>query len=141
MSAGERERVRVGVVGVGALGQHHARIYAELEEAELVAVYDVRAERAREIAGRYGAVAVGSLGELATLVEAASVVVPTDRHREVALELMRQGVHLLVEKPIALSSGQAKELVEIAEREGLTINYVRFLHWICKPDDPNHNRT
>ncbi len=114
-------RTRVGVVGVGALGEHHARIYSQLPTAQLVAVYDINAERAQTIAQRFGARAAHSLQELADLVEAASVVVPTDRHRDVSVELLQRGVHLLVEKPIAVTTEEAREMVELAERKGLIL--------------------
>jgi predicted dehydrogenase len=114
-------RIRVGVVGVGVLGQTHARIYSELTEAELVGVYDVDPARAREVAGRHGARAFDSLAELAAQIEAASVVVPTDRHRAVAGELIERGVHLLVEKPIASTTVEAEELVAMADRRNVIL--------------------
>ena len=90
-------KVKVGVCGVGSLGQHHARIYSELDGVQLVGVYDVDAGRAGEIAARHGTRAFSNLAEFALSVEAASIVVPTDRHHEVAALFMEQGVHLLVE--------------------------------------------
>ena len=77
-------RVKVGVIGVGALGQHHARIYAELPEAQLMGVYDVDASRAAGIAKKHGVVVFPTLESVVAQCEAVSVVVPTDRHREVA---------------------------------------------------------
>lgn len=106
--------VKVGVVGTGALGQHHARIYSELAGCTLVGVYDVDPERAAEIAGRHQATPFTSLADLASAVDAVSVVVPTDRHREVAGFLIEQGVHVLIEKPIAATTAEAEELVELA---------------------------
>jgi predicted dehydrogenase len=94
-------KIRVGVMGVGALGQHHARIYAQLPETELVGIYDVDAGRAAQLAAQHGCRVFASLDELASSVEAASVVVPTDLHHAVALDLLERGLHLLVEKPIA----------------------------------------
>ena len=110
-------RIKVGVVGVGSLGKSHARIYSELPEAELVGVYDVDAARAEAVAKEYGAKAFADMGELAAQVEALSVVVPTDRHHEVGLRLLDRGVHLLVEKPIAASTGQAEDLVARAQEK------------------------
>ncbi|MCX7817690.1 MAG: Gfo/Idh/MocA family oxidoreductase [Kiritimatiellae bacterium] len=110
--------VRVGVVGVGSLGEHHARIYASLPGATLAAIYDLDARRAETIAHRYGAYAAGSLDDFASRVEAASVVVPTDRHREVAVALLSRGLHLLVEKPIAATTAEAQEMVALAEARG-----------------------
>jgi predicted dehydrogenase len=113
--------VRAGVVGVGSLGQHHARVYAELPTSELVGVYDADPGRAAEIAGKHGARAFGSLEELAAEVDAASVAVPTDLHREVAGALLEQNVHLLVEKPIAATTSEAEELVALAAARNLIL--------------------
>jgi predicted dehydrogenase len=114
-------RVRVGVVGVGALGQAHARIYAGLAGAELVGVYDVNPARAAEIAAQHGTRAFAALDELAGRIEAASVVVPTDRHHEVASALLARGLHLLVEKPIAATTAEAEDLVARAQARGVIL--------------------
>lgn len=106
---------------MGSLGQNHVRIYAELPEADLVGVHDVDAARAAEIAARYGTRAFDSLDELAGAVEAASVVVPTDRHRAIAGALIGKGLHLLVEKPIAASTAEAEELVALAQARGVIL--------------------
>ena len=108
------QKTKVGVVGVGSLGQWHARIYSELPDAELVGVYDVDAERAGSIARKYGTRVFQSLEELADAVEAASLVVPTDRHRAIGGLLLERGIHLLVEKPIAVTTQEAEELVALA---------------------------
>ncbi len=111
-------RVRVGVFGVGSLGEHHARLYAELPEAELVGVYDVDPERARAIAAKYGTTAFDDLDRLAASVEAASVVVPTDLHHAVGRRLLETGLHLLIEKPIAATLAEAEDLVALAAQRG-----------------------
>ncbi len=111
----------VGVVGVGSLGQHHARLYASLPEARLVGVYDARAERAAEIAKQYRTVAYPSLDALLADVEAVSVVVPTTAHHQVALAALARGRHVLVEKPIASELGQAEELVAAAAKAGVVL--------------------
>ena len=72
------EKIKVGVVGVGALGQHHARIYGELENAEMIGVYDANARRAGEIAKKCGCRTFATVEELAENVEAASIAVPTE---------------------------------------------------------------
>lgn len=111
------QKVKAGVAGVGAIGQNHARIYAELDHADLVAIYDADAARAQEIAAKYGAQAVGSLPEFAALVEAASVSVPTAYHREVGTQLLDAGVHVMVEKPIADAVDDAKALIDLAHEK------------------------
>jgi predicted dehydrogenase len=109
--------MKTGVVGVGALGQHHARIYTEVEHSQLVGVYDVNQEAARVIAEKHGTRAFDSLEAFAREVDAASVVVPTDLHREVAGYLLEQGLHLLVEKPVTATTKEAEELVAIAREK------------------------
>lgn len=116
-----RRRVKVGVIGVGSLGQHHARIYSRLPHAELVGVYDANPTRAEEVAREYGTRAFASMDDLAAQIEAASVVVPTDRHREVAGQLLERKIHLLVEKPIAATTTEAEELVALAQRNGVIL--------------------
>ena len=93
-------KIRCGVAGVGSLGQHHARIYATLPGAELAGIFEPNAARAEEICGKYGCRRFATLAELGAACDAVSVVVPTDRHAEVALPLLAGGSHLLIEKPI-----------------------------------------
>ena len=112
-----KQKIKVGVAGVGALGQHHARIYTELEHAEMIGVYDVDTAAAKIVADRHGLRVFQSLEEFTGAVEAASVVVPTDLHREVAGYMLERGVHLLVEKPIAATTLEAEELVTLARKK------------------------
>ena len=114
--------VDVGVVGVGALGQHHARIYAGLAGARLAGVYDVDGARACEVAARHGCRAFSSLAELSGCCRAASVVVPTDLHFAVAGELLGAGLDLLVEKPLCDTVARAEELVACAEASGRVLH-------------------
>ena len=110
--------VRVAVIGVGHLGQHHARIYAELPEVELVAVADVSAARGQEIGGRLGVPAVTDFHALLGTVDAVSVAVPTFAHHDIALAFLDAGCDVLVEKPITETVGQADALVGAAARHG-----------------------
>jgi predicted dehydrogenase len=114
-------KLKVGVCGVGSLGQHHARIYAGLDAVEFAGLYDLDKNRAAAIAARHGVRAFDSIEELARGVEAASIVVPTDRHHEVAGIFMARGVHLLVEKPIASTTGEAEDLVRRAAAQSLIL--------------------
>ena len=93
-------RIRCGVAGVGSLGQHHARIYASLPGAELTGIFESDDKRAAEICARHNCRRFATLAELGAACQAVSVVVPTDRHAEVALPLLAQGCHLLIEKPL-----------------------------------------
>ncbi len=99
------------------MGRNHARVIGKLDDAELVAVYDADYSRAKQVAKETGAQAVKTLDELASLCEAVSVAVPTVYHLKVGGELMRKGAHILVEKPLAGTLEDARELVEIAEQE------------------------
>lgn len=107
-------KVRVGVVGVGKFGRHHARIYRALPEAELVGVLDTDRARARQMAAEYSTRVFDSLEELAGEVQAASVAVPTSEHTRVGTALLRAGVDVLMEKPMATSLAEADELIATA---------------------------
>jgi len=111
---------RVGVVGVGHIGKNHARLYAELS-AEFTAIYDTNRAVAEERAAEFGVKAVTSLDEFAALVDAASIATPTNTHFEIGRELLRNGKHLLVEKPIADNTAHASELAELAAARGLVL--------------------
>jgi len=115
------DRIRVGVFGVGSLGQWHARIYSQLEEVELVGVYDIREERAAEIAETHHTRPYTSISELAGQVEAASVAVPTDKHFEVFSQLVQFNLNLLVEKPIASTTDEAEKMVHAAQARDLIL--------------------
>ena len=114
-------RLRVGVVGVGALGQHHARVYAELPDAELVGVTDLDAARAAEIAGQHGGRAFESAEALAEAVDAVSVAVPTVDHHRLAQPLLRAGKHVLLEKPMTVSLAEADDLIAAAAASGAVL--------------------
>lgn len=114
-------RVRMGVVGVGALGRHHARILSELAGVELVAVADAHADRGRDVAAKHRTRWVADYRELFGQVDAVSVVVPTVAHRDIAGEFLRQGVPVLVEKPLAHDLAAAQELVDLAERRSVPL--------------------
>ncbi|MCE9612682.1 MAG: Gfo/Idh/MocA family oxidoreductase [Lentisphaerae bacterium] len=114
-------KLKVGVIGVGALGQWHARIYSEFPDVEFVGVYDTNPERAAEIAAKYHTRAFASLADLAGAAEAVSVVVPTDRHFDVFNQLLPFGLHLLMEKPIASTTDEAERMVAAANARNLVL--------------------
>ncbi|HKH32961.1 MAG TPA: Gfo/Idh/MocA family oxidoreductase [Beijerinckiaceae bacterium] len=107
--------VRCGVVGVGSLGQHHARLYAALPGAELAGVYDIDRKRAAEIAGKHGCRAFDSLDELGRASDAVSIVTPTKAHAATALSLMSNGCHVLIEKPLCESLAEAEQVLAAAK--------------------------
>jgi predicted dehydrogenase len=111
----------VAVVGVGHLGKHHARILSSLPGVELVAVVDTNRQRAEEIAAANGTRAVFNYRDLAGQVDAVTIAVPTEQHREVALPFLRGRVPVLVEKPMARSLGEADELIDAAAEAGVVL--------------------
>lgn len=114
-------RVKVGVIGTGALGYHHARLYRTLPDAELVGIFDINPDRAAQVARELGTRAFPSLAELLERIEAASVVVPTSHHTEVGLAVLERGIHALVEKPLADTVAGAERLVAAAERAAVRL--------------------
>lgn len=118
---GKKSAVRVGVVGVGALGTHHARLYGEIDEAELVGVYDVSAENAAAAAEKFGVKAYETAEALAADCEALSVAVPATYHHQTAVPLLKMGKHLLIEKPLAATREEAEEIVALAEENDLIL--------------------
>jgi predicted dehydrogenase len=106
----------VGVVGVGALGRHHARHLAAMHGAELVGVHDTDPARAAAVAAEVGTRAFDSLPDLLAAVRAVSVAVPTSFHRDVGLECLGRGVSVLMEKPVAVTLDEADELLAEAAR-------------------------
>ena len=109
-------RLPVGVIGVGALGQHHARHLAGLSDVRLVGVYDVDRARATKIAGELGTIALGDMDELLAEVEAVTVAVPTPAHAEVGIRALRRGIPVLMEKPLAATLAEADDLIAEARR-------------------------
>ena len=109
-------RLPVGVIGVGALGQHHARHLAGLSDVRLVGVYDVDRTRATKIAGELGTIAFADVDELLAQVEAVTVAVPTPAHAEVGIRALRRGVPVLMEKPLAATLAEADGLIAEARR-------------------------
>ncbi len=110
----------VGVVGVGHLGQHHARIYADMPDVRLAGVADANPERAREIADRYGARAFTRAEDLVGAVGAVSIVTPTVDHHRVARLFLEAGADVLVEKPFTVTLDEADDLVSLArERQAI----------------------
>ncbi|MGC1490234.1 MAG: Gfo/Idh/MocA family oxidoreductase, partial [Candidatus Acidiferrum sp.] len=116
-AGGESRKVRTAVIGTGEFGRNHARVYRELEGAELVGVYDRDVARAQAIASEFQTRALRSIEEVCERAEAASVAVPTVAHAEVGCRLLESGLDVLVEKPMALDLAEADALLAAARRE------------------------
>jgi predicted dehydrogenase len=112
------DKIRVGVVGVGSLGRHHARVYASLPRASLVGVADIVPERAKEIADLHATRAFTDYRQLLGSVDAVSIATPTVRHAEIGAPFLEQGVHVLVEKPISHRLEDADRLIRAARSGG-----------------------
>src|SRR5476649_1686468 len=113
-------KVKVAVLGTGSLGQHHARIYAELAAAgvvELTGIYDTHAENAQKVAEKHKLRVFNSIAEAAAASDTLNIVTPTTTHFDIARQLLAQGKHVLVEKPMTDSSEQAAELCELAQQK------------------------
>ena len=110
--------VRIAVVGVGYLGRHHARILGSLPGADLVSVVDVNVSRAQDVAAASGTRPLADFRDLLGHVDAVTLAVPTELHREIALPFLAAGVHVLVEKPMARSLAEADDMIQTAARTG-----------------------
>lgn len=113
--------MKIGIIGVGSLGQHHARVYSQIPEIELFGVCDVDKKRAEKIAKNFNATAFSDYKEIIGKVDAVSIVVPTPLHYTVAKDFLTAGIHCLVEKPITEDVSQAEELLKIANEKNIIL--------------------
>src|SRR5437879_1984579 len=135
-------RIRVAVVGTGEFGRNHARVYRELDGAELVGVYDQNRQRAAAVAAEFQAPVLQSLEELRGRADAVSVAVPTIAHAEVGCRLLEMGLDVLVEKPMAVDLTEADALLEAALRNGriLQVGHVERFNPAVRAVEPILNR-
>jgi predicted dehydrogenase len=117
----KKKKLRVGVIGVGHLGEYHVQKYKALPNVVLVGVVDTSASRAAQISERYGVRTFQTHHDLLPLVEAVSLAVPTEKHFDVAKDILAQGVHLLVEKPITYQLDPADTLIRMARKRNLVL--------------------
>ncbi|QLH74750.1 MAG: Gfo/Idh/MocA family oxidoreductase [Methanomassiliicoccales archaeon] len=111
--------LRVGVIGVGSMGQNHVRVYSEI--ADLIGVHDAVKDQSVKVAQRFNIGSFDSLDDLLDRVDAVSICTPTSFHYEMAMKVIRRGRSLLVEKPFTGDSKKAEELTKAAEKEGVTL--------------------
>ena len=117
-------KIKVAVLGTGSLGQHHARIYSELHaasEVEFTGIFDAHAETARKIAEKHKLRVFNSIAEAAANSDALNIATPTTTHFDIARQLLAQGKHVLVEKPMTDNSAQAAELIELAKKNNCVL--------------------
>ena len=116
----ENKKIRTAVIGVGSMGQHHARIYSEI--STLVGVVDFDLEQGNMVAKKYGVSFFPEITKILGKVDAASIVVPTKYHMEVAKELIENGVNVLIEKPLALNSSQTSVLCDLVSKSNVKVS-------------------
>jgi len=135
-------KIRVAVVGAGEFGRQHARVYRELEGAELAGILDRDQERAARVASEFGAPVFREIGELAGRVDAVSLAVPTVDHAAMGARLMEVGLDVLVEKPMAASLEEADALLSAAKRSGriLQVGHVERFNPAVRAVEPIVNR-
>jgi predicted dehydrogenase len=131
------DKVRVSVLGVGSLGKEHVRIYSELaaaKQVDFVGIYDVATETARRVADKYRVRPFGSADEAAAASDAVSVVTPTKTHFEFSKQLLQQGKHLLLEKPMTDDAAQAAQLIQLARQNNsvLQVGHVERFNPVFK---------
>ena len=115
-AAAQGKKIRVAVVGAGEFGRNHARVYREIEGAELIGVYDQDVKRAAAVAKEFQTEVLATLEELHERADAVSVAVPTIAHAEVGCRLMEMGLDVLVEKPMAVNLVEADALLASAKK-------------------------
>jgi predicted dehydrogenase len=113
--------INAGVIGVGYLGQHHARIYSELEGVKLTAIVDADMKRAEEIAAKYGGKAYPDYKSAFDAVDAISIAAPTTMHHSIAMDCIRAGKDILVEKPIAATLDEADDMINESHKKGVLV--------------------
>jgi virulence factor len=114
------ERLRTGVIGLGRMGQHHCRVYSNQREAQLVGVYDINPQVARETSGRYDVHDYLQLDDLLDQVDAVTIATPTPTHFDIAMKCLERKIHVLVEKPVTEKIEDAEHLARVI-RDSVTI--------------------
>lgn len=118
----DKNRIKAAVIGAGHMGEYHIRVYAELWDVDLVGIVDVNEEKAKKLATQYGTEAYMDYKNLFGRIDVVSLAVPTPLHYPIAKDLLKAGVHLLVEKPLTSDLKQAKELFRIANKKNVIMH-------------------
>ncbi|HOW27228.1 MAG TPA: Gfo/Idh/MocA family oxidoreductase [Elusimicrobiota bacterium] len=117
----ESERIRIGLMGVGHLGQHHARLLASIPHARLVGITDLDFDRAKKFADQYHTTAFKSADEFPSDIQALAIVTPTPTHYQIARAGLQKGLHCFVEKPLTIKVTEAEELISLAQQKNLVL--------------------
>ena len=115
------EKVNIGVVGVGHLGQSHARLLKQVASANLVGVFDIDKSKSQNISTELNVKSFGSLKEMMDAVDAVSIVTPTSVHHEIAVRFMNSGKHCFVEKPVTSTVGEAENICKLAKERKVKV--------------------
>lgn len=113
--------IKVGVIGVGSIGQHHARIFSGLDDVELVGIVDTDKVRAEELAAKYGCKAYGDHKDIMDSVDAVSIAIPTTLHFRTGMDFLKSNKNILMEKPITTTIEEADELIAEASKRNLLL--------------------
>ena len=113
--------INVAVVGTGSIGRHHARIFADIEDVNLVAIVDTDSTRAQELAAQYNCNAFTNYKDIINSIDAVSIAVPTTLHFQVGMDFLKNNKDLLIEKPITTTIEEARELIEESEKRDLIL--------------------
>ncbi len=119
-------KLKTAVVGVGHLGQHHARWYNNIDESDLIGVYDIDPDKCQKLAEQLNVTAFENLADLFGKIDVASVAVPTTGHFEVAELLIKNKIHCLIEKPVTATCQEAEKLINLAKEHDviLSVGYI-----------------
>ena len=133
-----KQSLRVGVIGVGHLGRHHARIYSTLSSVTFVGISDTNTSRGQEIAAEFNVIFYPNVDDLLVLVDAVSVAVPTSAHFSVVMSCLNKDCHVLVEKPITQDEQDGETLVQLAkeQRKILQVGHVERFNPIVEKIRP-----
>jgi predicted dehydrogenase len=117
----KRKKIKIGVVGIGHLGNYHLQKYQKMENCEIISVADTIMNRAQKAAGIYNCLALSDYLDMQGQVDAVSIAVPTGEHYKVARDFLAAGIDVLIEKPICATLEQADELIELARKNKLIL--------------------
>ncbi|MBN1818850.1 MAG: Gfo/Idh/MocA family oxidoreductase [Sedimentisphaerales bacterium] len=114
-------RIRAAVIGAGKMGAIHARVYSKIDGCELVAVVDSDRKRAEKLAAQYNCRALTECDSLPEQVDAVTIATPTILHRDLAVKFIEAGVAVMIEKPLAASAEQGRQIVDLARQRGVVV--------------------